>query len=667
MRNKKIKQFMGLLSAATIAFSVVPSDVIAAETEPVTQESGLMQKFSSDSGQIVFEDTEILDSAECVGEKELVEQDQGLTENIETELDGVESEENSSDQDVVIEQTDAPEEQKDEIESDIESGQMLHESMSTVQETGRAAEQSQEDTGGARAFEPFSYTLKEVSLSQSSIGGVSTKTILAGTKSLIEKNEGNYDSVNPDDNGALSIGKMQWHGYRAARLLQAIISADNKTAYEKLGDTLYNEIIGLSTTSNNVWETRVLTSAESKKIGDLLKTEKSKEVQDTLQEYDISGYINRAYGLGLRDAAAVAYYTDVENQFGSGGAAGHVTYAERVAGSRDKITLNELHIAALCYNGSYNSRRFQSYGYVANLGWKGCPSADQQIPYGSPWSDGQGVTWLQQALNTYLHAGLTVDGQYGDATKAAVRTFQDGAGLSVDGQAGKDTISTLIRSMYRPMATGASDSVTTLIRTDIIQSGGKWIYVVNGKQDTSFTGVAKNANGWWYVKNGVVDFDYYGVAQNSNGWWRIEAGKVNFNFNGFAENSNGWWYLEGGQVQFGVTSVIQGTVKGTPGWWYVKEGKVTFARTVAQNSNGWWYIENGQVDFTHTGVEQNENGWWRIEAGKVNFNFDGFAENSNGWWYLTDGKVRFDVTGIVEGTVDGEAGSWKVQGGKVIV
>ena len=40
---------------------------------------------------------------------------------------------------------------------------------------------------------------------------------------IIFANEGNYGSVNVNDNGALSIGKVQWHGNRAKLLLLAML------------------------------------------------------------------------------------------------------------------------------------------------------------------------------------------------------------------------------------------------------------------------------------------------------------------------------------------------------------------------------------------------------------------------------------------------------------
>ena len=44
-----------------------------------------------------------------------------------------------------------------------------------------------------------------------------------------------------------------------------------------------------------------------------------------------------------------------------------------------------------------------------------------------------------------------------------------------------------------------------------------WYYYENEKIDTTYTGVAHNANGWWYVKDGKVDFNYDGLGTNENG------------------------------------------------------------------------------------------------------------------------------------------------------
>ena len=59
--------------------------------------------------------------------------------------------------------------------------------------------------------------------------------------SIIFDNEGSYGSVNKNDNGAVSVGKLQWHGGRAAALLKKIISAE-PDAESILGGALYGEI-----------------------------------------------------------------------------------------------------------------------------------------------------------------------------------------------------------------------------------------------------------------------------------------------------------------------------------------------------------------------------------------------------------------------------------------
>ena len=54
---------------------------------------------------------------------------------------------------------------------------------------------------------------------------------------IIFANEGNYGSVNANDNGALSIGKVQWHGNLAfiAQCLLYINGYDSKGLDSKFG------------------------------------------------------------------------------------------------------------------------------------------------------------------------------------------------------------------------------------------------------------------------------------------------------------------------------------------------------------------------------------------------------------------------------------------------
>lgn len=59
------------------------------------------------------------------------------------------------------------------------------------------------------------------------------------------------------------------------------------------------------------------------------------------------------------------------------------------------------------------------------------------------------VRWLQGALNKVLHESLLTDGDYGDATKAAVKRYQTMRGLTVDGWAGLEVSSHLYLDLQK--------------------------------------------------------------------------------------------------------------------------------------------------------------------------------------------------------------------------
>jgi lysozyme family protein len=58
-----------------------------------------------------------------------------------------------------------------------------------------------------------------------------------------------------------------------------------------------------------------------------------------------------------------------------------------------------------------------------------------------------GVEWLQTALNKLERAGLAVDGNYGRATRLAVREFQAAHNLEADGLAGPITIGAVEKAL----------------------------------------------------------------------------------------------------------------------------------------------------------------------------------------------------------------------------
>lgn len=188
--------------------------------------------------------------------------------------------------------------------------------------------------------------------------------IVEAAVEIIISNEGVYNTVLANDNGALSIGKVGWHATRALDLLKMIIDKNPEKAKNILGTTLFDEIIA----SKN-WNYRILTSSEKSVIQTLLGTDESIAVQDALCYKDIEGYITHGRSMGFTDGKVLVYFADLENQMGSGGVSRVARAAIADAGSADKVTLDILYNAAMNDRTAQSTptRRKKVYRYCAAL------------------------------------------------------------------------------------------------------------------------------------------------------------------------------------------------------------------------------------------------------------------------------------------------------------
>ena len=192
----------------------------------------------------------------------------------------------------------------------------------------------------------------------------STEKMVDAAMTIIYRNEGSYGSINKDDNGAVSIGKVQWHGNRALNLLKTIVKADPEGSLDILGEDLYDEIL-----TEDSWGSRTVDAEEALAISALLKTEGGKAAQDALAATDITSYVNHAINLGLRSSTAIVYFADLENQWGYYGAKNQAKKAMEAVGSYEAVTLKDLHEACLNYTTKYHTRRNNVYNYCLSLGW----------------------------------------------------------------------------------------------------------------------------------------------------------------------------------------------------------------------------------------------------------------------------------------------------------
>ena len=197
---------------------------------------------------------------------------------------------------------------------------------------------------------------------------------------VFRRMEGSYDSVNPNDNGALSVGKLQWHGVRALELVKEIAAADPAAAYDLLGEALYTEAVHAS---RDAWNYRIVNSAEAARLSALLATDQSTRIQDATAKKDISAYIAHARTYNIRSAEAMVYYCDLENQYGPGGAAGLVSSVKEILGKSYIENVDEFHEALTRTTSYYRERRTWTWQFARSIDWANITDVGQwtwQIP-----------------------------------------------------------------------------------------------------------------------------------------------------------------------------------------------------------------------------------------------------------------------------------------------
>ena len=200
------------------------------------------------------------------------------------------------------------------------------------------------------------------------------REIAAEAAKIIFANEGNYSSVNADDNGALSVGKVQWHGNRALSLLKKIVQGMGAGAETVLGGTLYREIMTASD-----WAGRKATAEEKVKLSKVLGSVQGKQVQDAQAEEDILLYVTHGVKMGIEDPQSLIYFADLENQGGAGASKRVGNAAAQKAGGAGKVNLAIIHTAALADRvmGKYSSRRNLVYKKAQEL-FKGTAGAENK-------------------------------------------------------------------------------------------------------------------------------------------------------------------------------------------------------------------------------------------------------------------------------------------------
>lgn len=229
---------------------------------------------------------------------------------------------------------------------------------------------------------------------------------------------GSYSAVNANDNGAVSIGLIQWHGCRAHDILSAIVNElGQEESVRILGDSLYNMIV---TKTRSQWDHVAFTknSAEVTKLKALLETEESKKIQNAKIMIDIDGYINSIKAKGIKDENAIAFICHIYNAYGYLPDKFFTKAKQLAGGSAANITLD--HIYNACMADSYYNEHYGVNGYAKRV--YNAIVNSQTVGEGTTEIDAGSLTLNTAATATSVAQAASVDSTSTDGSLASIIT-----------------------------------------------------------------------------------------------------------------------------------------------------------------------------------------------------------------------------------------------------
>lgn len=251
-------------------------------------------------------------------------------------------------------------------------------------------------------FQPLVEFIKNKASGGAGGGTFGSGDFMTNVAKMIESNEGNYDTVTPDDNGALSIGAMQWHGNRARDLLKAMRDKDPSkfNSYIPMNSDIAQGL-------GNDWSSRTLGRGEASQVHKLLADPSFNGIQDQFASQDVSESVAKAKQLGISDPGAQAYFADLYNQSPRSA----IEIAQQSDKSLDGLFSQSMQNSVL---NPYGSRRNDTYSKAKALSASGGEGGGLDFLKGwqnkitSPFGDTDGRSTPHHGMDIGLAQGTSL-------------------------------------------------------------------------------------------------------------------------------------------------------------------------------------------------------------------------------------------------------------------
>ena len=176
----------------------------------------------------------------------------------------------------------------------------------------------------------------------------------------------------------------------------------------------------------------------------------------------------------------------------------------------------------------------------------------------------------------------------------------------------------------------------------LLKKDDEWLYLVDGKQDTTKVGFVDFNGGKFLVANGRVVKEKSGLVQdpdNLEDWYFLANGQVQMNHTGLTEYDKAWFFVEEGKLDTNLNAYV-----------YYDGGKFLVAAGqlksevsgLVQDPNSledWYFLANGQVQTQYSGLAEYDGAWFYVESGVFMNEYTGYVDYNGGTFYVINGQM----------------------------